>query len=114
MRQVPGPDARRTGVTEADRRARERAREVLARQTAVLIKPNLINADPHPVTTPAACCEAIVNYIRGCSDAEIVIAELDPGMPFTQGQSVVDAQSIDYIIEDGVKPETLRFLIQAK
>jgi len=25
-------------------------------------------------------------------------------MPFTQGQSVVDAQSIDYIIEDGVKP----------
>jgi acyl-CoA hydrolase len=36
--------------------------------------------------------------------AEIVIAELDPSMPFTQGQSVVDAQSIDYIIEDGVKP----------
>ena len=36
--------------------------------------------------------------------AEIVIAELDPGMPFTQGQSVVDAQSIDYIIEDGVRP----------
>ena len=36
--------------------------------------------------------------------AEIVIAELDPGMPFTQGQSVVDSQSIDYIIEDGVKP----------
>ena len=36
--------------------------------------------------------------------AEVVIAELDPGMPFTQGQSVVDAQSIDYIIEAGVKP----------
>jgi acyl-CoA hydrolase len=36
--------------------------------------------------------------------AEIVIAELDPSMPFTQGQSVVDGQSIDYIIEDGVKP----------
>ena len=36
--------------------------------------------------------------------AEVVIAELDPGMPFTQGQSVVDAQSIDYIIEEGVKP----------
>jgi acyl-CoA hydrolase len=36
--------------------------------------------------------------------AEIVIAELDPSMPFTQGQSVVDAQSIDYIIEAGVKP----------
>jgi acyl-CoA hydrolase len=36
--------------------------------------------------------------------AEVVVAELDPGMPFTQGQSVVDAQSIDYLIEDGVKP----------
>jgi len=36
--------------------------------------------------------------------AKIVIAELDPSMPFTQGQSVVDAQSIDYIIEAGVKP----------
>ena len=36
--------------------------------------------------------------------AKIVIAELDSSMPFTQGQSVVDAQSIDYIIEDGVKP----------
>jgi acyl-CoA hydrolase len=36
--------------------------------------------------------------------AEVVIAELDPSMPFTQGQSVVDAQSIDYIIEAGVKP----------
>jgi 4-hydroxybutyrate CoA-transferase len=36
--------------------------------------------------------------------ARVVIAELDPSMPFTQGQSVVDAQSIDYLIEDGVKP----------
>jgi uncharacterized protein (DUF362 family) len=51
------------------------AAAVLKKQTHILLKPNLINADPHPVTTPAACCEAIVNYIRGCSDAEIVIAE---------------------------------------
>ncbi len=36
--------------------------------------------------------------------AEVVIAELDDSMPFTQGQSVVDAQSIDYLIEDQVKP----------
>ncbi|MBW2489314.1 MAG: acetyl-CoA hydrolase/transferase family protein [Deltaproteobacteria bacterium] len=36
--------------------------------------------------------------------AKVVIAELDPSMPFTQGQSVIDAQSIDYIIEEGVKP----------
>ena len=36
--------------------------------------------------------------------AEVVIAELDGSMPITQGQSVVDAQSIDYLIEDGVQP----------
>ena len=36
--------------------------------------------------------------------AAVVIAELDPSMPFTQGQSVVDAQSIDYLIEAGVQP----------
>jgi len=36
--------------------------------------------------------------------AEIVIAELDRSMPFTQGQSVVDAQSIDYIIYENIKP----------
>jgi acyl-CoA hydrolase len=36
--------------------------------------------------------------------ATCVIAELDPSMPFTQGQSVVDASSLDYLIEDDVRP----------
>ncbi|MBT8368736.1 MAG: hypothetical protein KJP23_28920 [Deltaproteobacteria bacterium] len=36
--------------------------------------------------------------------AEVVVAELDDSMPFTQGQSVVDAQSIDFLITDNVKP----------
>lgn len=36
--------------------------------------------------------------------AGIVIAELDPSMPFTQGQSIVDSQSLDYIIHENVKP----------
>ena len=36
--------------------------------------------------------------------ARIVIAELDSGMPFTQGQSLVDESSIDFLIETGVKP----------
>ena len=34
------------------------AREVLAGQAAVLIKPNLVNASAFPVMTAAACCEA--------------------------------------------------------
>jgi len=36
--------------------------------------------------------------------ATCVIAELDPSMPFTQGQSIVDASSIDYLIQDDIKP----------
>ncbi|MDA8136438.1 MAG: hypothetical protein M0T82_17610 [Desulfobacteraceae bacterium] len=36
--------------------------------------------------------------------ASVVIAELDPTMPFTQGQSVIAGEDIDYIIEAGVQP----------
>jgi acyl-CoA hydrolase len=36
--------------------------------------------------------------------ARVVIAEVDPSMPFTEGQSMVDASSIDYLIQEGVKP----------
>ena len=52
-----------------------KAGETLANQTAILLKPNLINASPHPVTTPAVCCEAVIKYIRTWSTANIVIAE---------------------------------------
>jgi acyl-CoA hydrolase len=37
--------------------------------------------------------------------ATCVIAEVDRSMPFTQGQSVVDASSLDYLVEDQrIKP----------
>jgi 4-hydroxybutyrate CoA-transferase len=36
--------------------------------------------------------------------ATLVIAELDPSMPFTQGQSVISGQDIDYLIEEGIQP----------
>lgn len=49
--------------------------ERLAAQTAVLIKPNLINSSPHPITTSPQCCEVIINYIRKYTKADIVIAE---------------------------------------
>jgi len=51
------------------------AGETLAKQKSILLKPNLTNASPHPVTTPAACCEAVIEYIRSCSAAEVIIAE---------------------------------------
>ncbi len=36
--------------------------------------------------------------------ARVVIAEVDPSMPYTLGQSLVDAQSIDYLIEADIQP----------
>lgn len=50
-------------------------REVLADQERILLKPNLINDDPHPVTTHPKMCEAVIRYIRSVSDADITIAE---------------------------------------
>lgn len=51
------------------------ARTHLAKQQQILIKPNLVTAMPHPVTTSAACCRAVIEYIRNCSSAQIIIAE---------------------------------------
>jgi len=51
------------------------APEVLKEQRAVMIKPNLIQVSPFPVTTPVAICEAIIGYVRAVSKADIIIAE---------------------------------------
>lgn len=51
------------------------ASQVFAEQPRILIKPNLVNSSRYPVTTPPECVEAIIDYIRACSDAETIIAE---------------------------------------
>ena len=51
------------------------AGEVLKEQTGVLIKPNLINASPFPITTAPECVEAVIEYVRSCSEAVVVIGE---------------------------------------
>jgi uncharacterized protein (DUF362 family) len=51
------------------------AHKDLAKQSAILIKPNLISDLPHPITTSPACCEVIIKYIQKNSKADIVIAE---------------------------------------
>jgi uncharacterized protein (DUF362 family) len=48
---------------------------ILARQTRILIKPNLVNASPPPVTLPVAACVALVEACRRWSSAPIVVAE---------------------------------------
>ncbi len=51
------------------------AAEKLAEQKAVLLKPNLVNSAPPPVTTPVSFCEAVAAYVQACSQASIIIAE---------------------------------------
>ena len=51
------------------------AHESIAGQNAILIKPNLINNSPHPITTSPECCEAVLEYVLQHSTAKVVIAE---------------------------------------
>jgi uncharacterized protein (DUF362 family) len=60
-----------------------RACETLEKQTAILIKPNLMGPEPFPVTTSVECCDAVLDYVRSCApDAEIVVGDGcdDPNM----------------------------------
>ena len=49
--------------------------KLLAGRELVIIKPNLTNSSPPPVTTPVAAAEAVYDYCRAHCDGEIVIAE---------------------------------------
>ncbi len=49
--------------------------ELFADGRPVMLKPNLVNASPHPVTTPPAFCAAVIHFIRRHTGAPIVIAE---------------------------------------
>ena len=54
---------------------------VLTSVDRIVIKPNLVNTSPPPVTTPVELVAAIVNYARDVSNAKIVVAE-GCGSPF--------------------------------
>ncbi len=56
------------------------AAQALGRQTRILLKPNIINSSPPPITTPVECVEAVLDYCRAHSAAEIVIAEGSGGL----------------------------------
>jgi len=49
--------------------------EQLKDQETILLKPNLVNASPFPVTTPPQLVEAVVKYARKHSSARLIIAE---------------------------------------
>lgn len=51
------------------------AAEALPQDKLIIIKPNLTNADPPPVTTPVEMVEAVYLYCKEHTDAEITIGE---------------------------------------
>jgi uncharacterized protein (DUF362 family) len=51
------------------------AADLLSSDRPVMLKPNLINASPHPVTTPPELCSAAIAFVRRHTKAPIVIAE---------------------------------------
>ncbi len=51
------------------------AAALLAGGRPVMLKPNLVNATPPPVTTPPEMCSAVIAFVRRHTDAPIVIAE---------------------------------------
>jgi len=60
---------------------------------------------PHEVTREYSLGLSVEAMHTAIDQATCVIAELDFSMPFTQGQTIVDASSIDFIVDDDdVKP----------
>jgi acyl-CoA hydrolase len=60
---------------------------------------------PHELTKEFSLGLSVEAMHTAIDHATCVIAELDFSMPFTQGQSIVDASSIDYLVDDDdVKP----------
>jgi uncharacterized protein (DUF362 family) len=51
------------------------AAALLAEDRPVMLKPNLVNDSPHPVTTSPAFCEAVILFVREHTDAPVVVAE---------------------------------------
>jgi uncharacterized protein (DUF362 family) len=79
------------------------AAEVLKALKAVMVKPNLTQASPFPITTPVAICEAIVAYVRACSGAEVVIAEGCGAISHETGKSFRDLGYTDAAKRLGVR-----------
>lgn len=60
----------------------------------------IIKVRPHEITGEFSLGLSVEALHTAIDQATCVMAEVDYSMPFTQGQSIVNAQSIDYLIDD--------------
>ncbi len=61
------------------------AREILCKQEKILLKPNLVNTTPPPVTTPAEFCGAVVRWLQENTKSEVIIAEGTGSLEYETG-----------------------------
>lgn len=52
-----------------------KAYEAIKEQKNILIKPNIVNMDPFPITTSPKICTEIIKYIRMYTDANIIVGD---------------------------------------
>lgn len=65
----------------------------------------IVKVRPHERTGEFSLGLSVEVLHTAIDHATCVIGELDPSMPFTQGQSIVDASSLDYLVQDdGIQP----------
>lgn len=86
------------------------ARKVLAEQERIVVKPNLVNASPHPVTTHVDCCAAVLEYVRDCTKAEVIVAEGTGEMGMDTDELFVNLGYTDLCKRYGVKLLDLNYL----
>lgn len=64
----------------------------------------IVKVRRHPHTGEYSLGLSVEALHTAIDQAKVVIAEVDPSMPYTLGQSLVDAQSIDFIIDENIQP----------
>lgn len=74
------------------------AKVEIEKQDKILLKPNIVTSDPHPVTTHPKMCEALINYIRAFSDAEIIVGD-GTGLPSETTYEAFSRLGYDYLEE---------------
>ena len=79
------------------------AADILRQQERVLLKPNLVNDSSPPITLPVDAMEALLGYLKDCSQAELIIGE-GAGEPQLSTDDVFQALGYDRLAKRyGVK-----------